>query len=243
MVLNFIGIGAQKAGTTWMYHHLSKMPNIVFPAGKEVHFWDIHYGQGVEWYRSQFESIPLDTIAGDITPAYAILPIERIKEVYSAFPELRIVYLLRNPIERAWSSALMALMRAEMTIDEASDQWFIDHFNSKGSKLRGDYQQCLENWLSVYRENNMLILLYDDIVQEPSYIMQKILSHIGRDCDENAINHQALNKKIFSGSGHEIRSSLSEYLQGLYATKVIELKQFLVQLDCFYSYNKDINWM
>lgn len=241
-MLNFIGIGAQKAGTTWLYRNLSKTSNIVFPAGKEVHFWDIHYGQGVEWYRSQFINLPPSAIGGDITPAYAILPIEKIQEVFVSFPDLRILYLLRNPVERAWSSALMALMRAEMTINEASDQWFIDHFNSQGSKLRGDYMQCIKNWLSVYPEENMLILLYDDISNEPSYVMQKVLSHIGGDCDENIINQQALSKKIFTGSGDKIRPALHQYLKAMYAPKITELKQFLVQLESFNSYHESINW-
>ena len=131
-MLNFIGIGAQKCGTTWLYDKLSQHPDVSFPAGKEVHFWDMQHSQGVQWYRALFD-VADDRLHGDITPAYGILPQSLIAEVFCELPDVRLIYLIRNPIERAWSSAKMAVMRAEMRVDEASDQWFIDHFRSAGS--------------------------------------------------------------------------------------------------------------
>jgi hypothetical protein len=61
-----------------------------------------------------------------------------IREIAGLPPNLRVIYSLRNPIARAWSSALMSLERAEMTIDEASPLWFLDHFKSAGPRRRGD---------------------------------------------------------------------------------------------------------
>jgi hypothetical protein len=60
------------------------------------------------------------------------------RQVHARFPDARLIYLIRNPIERAWSSALMALRGAEFAFDEASDAWFIDHFHSRGSLSRGN---------------------------------------------------------------------------------------------------------
>src|SRR5258706_3186219 len=130
-MLDFLGIGAQKAGTTWLHEALSLHPALRFPGGKEVHFWDWHRARGVDWYRGLFGAAAPGVKNGEITPAYALLPVEAIREIREINPALRVIYTLRNPLERAWSAALMVLQRGGMTLEEASDQWFIDHFRSK----------------------------------------------------------------------------------------------------------------
>src|SRR5687768_4600323 len=114
-MIHFIGIGAQKAGTTWLYEQLRKHPDIRFPAGKEVHFWDANLGRGEAWWLALFPDTAAGVREGEITPAYAILDRELIGRVRAIAPQVRIFFSLRNPIARAWSSALMALARAEMT--------------------------------------------------------------------------------------------------------------------------------
>jgi hypothetical protein len=144
-MLDFLGIGAQKAGTTWLYEQLKRHSQLAFPLGKEAHFWNRpHDPITIARYVGRFAD--LTAVAGEITPAYGILPVEIIREIHQQAPRLRLIYLIRNPIERAWSAALMALQRAEMTIDEASDAWFSDHFHSAGSRQRGDYETCLRTW-------------------------------------------------------------------------------------------------
>ena len=141
-MLDFLGIGAQKAATTWIYQQLSRHPQISFPAGKEVHFWDQHRCNGAGWWLGLFADDRQGQKQGEITPAYATLDPATIREIAALLPDLRVFYSLRNPIARAWSSALMALERAEMTIDEASHVWFIDHF-----KLNVDYRViAMDGW-------------------------------------------------------------------------------------------------
>jgi hypothetical protein len=92
-MLDFLGIGAQKAGTTWLYSHLSQHEKITFPAGKEVHFLDLHYDRGIEWYASLFVE-NADKKSGEITPAYGHIAVERIREIRHLNPLLRIVYII-----------------------------------------------------------------------------------------------------------------------------------------------------
>jgi hypothetical protein len=81
---HFLSLGAQKSGTAWLYENLSPHPGISFPAGKEVRFWDQHHSRGYGWHRSLFETPELaDKIAGEITPAYAILPVAEIRAAHS----------------------------------------------------------------------------------------------------------------------------------------------------------------
>ena len=114
-MLDFLGIGAQKAGTTWIYHQLAGHPQVAFPAGKEVHFWDRHRDRGTQWWLALFgQSGPGDVARdgrevrrGEITPAYAVLDPFTVREIAQLCPQARIFYSLRNPVARAWSAALM----------------------------------------------------------------------------------------------------------------------------------------
>lgn len=224
-MLKFVGIGAQKSGTSWLYEVLNKHPSICFPGGKEVHFWDSNIANGVAWYHGLFNVE--GRTAGDITPAYAILSPETIREVYSHFPALRIVFLMRNPMDRAWSSARMALRRAEMEYSEASDQWFIDHFKSQGSLLRGDYATCLKNWMGVYPREQLLIARYEEIVKDPVVLANRVLNHIGLDGFFTDAHRCELSQPVFEGSRHALPLGLAELLRALYADKIDALSEFL----------------
>jgi len=219
-MLDFIGIGAQKAGTTWLYENLQKHPGIKFPAGKELHFWDAHYANGIGWYKSLFPDTVKEIKNGEITPAYAILPQSKIKEVYENFSNLRLIYILRDPIERAWSSALMALKRAEMKIEEASDKWFIDHFNSQGSLQRGDYENCIANWLKFYPKRQLLIMDFRQIKTNPSVFLKQCAEHIGITASFfDSLSEKVVSKKIHTTGENPIRPSLLPVLEKIYYEK------------------------
>ena len=228
-MLRFLGIGAQKAGTTWLFSMLSRHPALSFPAGKEIHFWDQQYDKGIDWYRSLFRS-DNPCLEGEITPAYAILAPERIRECHANFPHVRLIYLIRNPIERAWSAALMALKRAEMTLPEASDQWFIDHFNSAGSRARGDYAGCIATWTHVYPEDQLLIRPYEMLRDEPRQLLADICAHIG--VAENpltALDDGELRRNVSPVEVERapIRRSLLPYLRRLYAPGIAAISDLL----------------
>lgn len=224
-MLNFLGIGAQKSATSWLYNTLSKHPNIAFPGGKEIHFWDHPRGRSVEWYKQLFSNEVY--INGDITPAYGCLPVEVIQEVFDLMPHLRLIYLIRNPVERAWSSAKMALGRAEMLHEEASDQWFIDHFNSKGSLARGDYETCIRQWRSVFPSSQLLIMRYETIKNDPVLAANKVLNHLGLESFFEESDDQKLIEKVFEGDGVAIRPSLIPVLQDIYRNRIDSLERYL----------------
>jgi len=229
-MLNFLGIGAQKAGTTWLYEMLSQHPAVGFPGGKEIHFWDLKQAQGIQWYKHLFANPAANLVQGEMTPAYAILPIQEIRKIYFHYPDIQLIYILRNPLERAWSAALMALQRAEMTIDEASDQWFIDHFYSQGSLKRGDYLACMQTWLQVYSRQQLLVLRYESIQREPLQLLTRCCQHLHIDpVIYQAMPRATLHQSVFAGSGHPLRPQLKQILLTLYSPKIEQLNEYLQQ--------------
>lgn len=226
-MLHFLGIGAQKAGTTWLYQCLKKHPALAFPMGKEVHFWD-RWKQGEPTQR-YFEAFKDDKRReGEITPAYGILPPSVIAELACHAPSLRLIFLVRNPIDRAWSSALMALGRAEMHYQEASAQWFLDHFASQGSLARGDYAECLQNWWSVYSHDALMVRDYAEVSTSPEQLLSAICEHLGVG-PPNADMLTAAKDRVFEGAGHRIPDELRDALVALYEPRIARLEGLLGQ--------------
>ena len=225
-MLNFLCIGAQKAGTTWLYSVLREHEKINFPAGKEVHYWNTKLYMGIEWYKNLFD-VGDGKINGEITPAYSILSDNIVSTIRSHFPDLRLIYVIRNPIQRAWSSAKMALQRAEMTLDEASDQWFIDHFHSRGSILRGDYEKCIRNWRTFFPEESLLILRYELITTQPESFIKKCLLHLGVKSSISEKMGNRLKDIVFKSQTGNLRNTLYDELIKIYRNKINSLSEYL----------------
>lgn len=226
-MLDFIGLGAQKAGSTWLYNWLREHPEVCFPAGKEIHFWDKHRSRGIDWYYNQFSNHE-GKVVGEITPAYAILGMEQIKECYSLFPNLKLIYTIRNPIERAWSAARMDLQRKVLELEDTPDEWFINHFDSHASTKRGDFENCIRNWTGVYTPENLLILRFEELAIQPASFLNKCCEHLGISMIYHE-NDPQLHVKVFEGISEPIKPSLREYLVDRYQEKIKSLSAYLGQ--------------
>lgn len=230
-MLRFLGIGAQKAGTTWLFQNLKRHPRVRFPGGKEVHYWNQRIQhEAPQWYQGLFSATP-GLVEGDITPAYGLLSRERIETIHQRFPDIRVILIMRDPVARAWSSALMALSRSELRFHEASDQWFIDHFRSEGSLLRGDYLRTLGNWTGVYGEEQLRWWLFDDIQHEPVRLMREVSAFLGLEWIGDWAT-PSVSQVVFEGTGNALRPALRDVLVDIYEPQVTLLEQRLsISLD------------
>ncbi|MGK7895653.1 MAG: sulfotransferase, partial [Xenococcus sp. (in: cyanobacteria)] len=158
MFPNFICIGAERSGSTWLYKNLKKHPEIWLPPVKEIHYFDEKEKLGSvniwqrffdknsslnrrwrrilknqlakqlendsfdyqnikwyfnyffrprndQWYASLFQPDSRQK-TGDITPAYSTLGIKSVAHIHKLMPDVKIIFILRNPMQRAWSHAL-----------------------------------------------------------------------------------------------------------------------------------------
>ncbi len=226
---SFLGIGAQKAGTTWIHKRLEIHPELYLPPEKEIHYWDLQYKEhDLAWYESLFARAEGAKIKGEITPAYSILDMDKIDEIYDYNPDMKVFFSMRNPIDRAWSAALMELKRAGLEFDQTSDQWFIKNFMSEGSLARGNYVATFENWLSIFDHHNLMVLFFEDICKNPRITLQNICTHIGADPTfYDNIDEDKLGVAEHQNETQAIRPSLEKVLCEIYFPIIDELSEFL----------------
>ncbi len=182
---DFLGIGAQKAGTTWLWENLRRHPEIFVPDKKELHYFDNKFDQSLRYYTRRFEEAR-GRIKGEITPAYGILPRERIGFIRAIMPRLRLIFLMRDPVERAWSQAVMDLVvRSGRALDEVPESELLAFLESERSVNRGLYCGMLDNWLSSFPSEQLYVGFFEDIRERPRELMSELFAHLGvsRDVD------------------------------------------------------------
>lgn len=168
-----------RCATTWTFACLQQHPDIAFPAGKQIHFWDQHRESGLDWYRDLFD--PTSPIAeGEITPAYALLEPAAVAEVKAFAPDLRVWFVMRHPIDRAWSSVRLYLRREDIDPATLDDEWFRDRLTRRSIVMRNAYAETLRVWRSEFGDA-VLALPYSMVATAPGAFLGQIAKHIGVD--------------------------------------------------------------
>lgn len=176
-MLDFLGIGAQKAGTTWLYHQLCRHPEVSFPGGKEIHYWDLQADPDGSSWLALFGDQQDIRRKGEITPAYAILPPERVAQIQRIAPEARLFYSLRNPVDRTWAQVRMHFVRHQQPLDDLEE--VIRFTNSERCIARNDYRGAIERWRSIWGAEALHLILFDDLIDNPRKVLLDLARHIG----------------------------------------------------------------
>jgi len=194
----FLILGAQKAGTTSLFRYLAQHPRVVEPVVKEIHFFDSSWHKGLDWYLAHFPRDPADgTVSGEGSPYYLFHP-HCADRIHRAFPDARLVALLRNPIDRAVShhgherrqggerrpmEQAFAEEREAMPAEEArllADPRADSRIHRRGSYLsRGIYAPQLARYLERFPREQLLVLRYDRFFADPAAHFPRVLDHLG----------------------------------------------------------------
>jgi hypothetical protein len=218
----FLCIGAQKAGTTWLCENLRKHPEIFIPRPQSTHYFDRDFHRSLEFYSDRFRP-GISKVKGESCPAYAVLPRERIRAVRSLMPRVRILFLLRNPVERAWSHAVMRLVqRSGLRFEDVPESTFKEHFLSRRSRRRSDYLATLDSWLEFFPSEQIYVGFFDDIVEKPLDLLAGVFQHLG--ISENVNygsfpSHEVINK----GAGIAMPEQHRSMLRDIYRPEIDRL--------------------
>ena len=245
---DFMIIGTQKGGPTSLYRYLAKhpqlCPNYVV---KELSFFDELYERGENWYRSNFPTVRPNHLYFEGCTHYLFNPLvpERVKK---HIPDVKVIALLRNPIDRTFSSYKHQVRagREDLSFEDAikaeperlngelermlsEPGYFSYNYNHFSYIERSKYDLQIQNWLKYFSIDNMLILSSEDFFSNPAQSIEQCFNFLKVKPIE--INHK---KKHNTGNYTDpINPETRERLQALFQLHNNNLYSII---------NKDLNW-
>jgi len=168
---DFIAVGPPRTGTTWLHRVLQG--HVGLPRGiKETHFFRWNYGQGVDWYRSFFRGCPAGLPIGEITPTYFDSEEAR-QRIAALIPRCRIICSLRDPVVRVYSQ-----YKAWHRIGHITDEFDYDRQRGQLAASRS-YAFNVRAWRTAFGAENVLVVLYDDLLADPQAYLDSVCDFIG----------------------------------------------------------------
>jgi len=265
---DFICIGMQKAGTTWLAANLGQHPDVWIPPIKEIHYFDeVHvdpdwhirrraaaannlkrlapkskgkavskemaFWQHMEqvqlndaWYKTIWSTYFYEgskQALGELTPDYSILPLTGVEHVFKIAPTAKIIILLRDPVERTWSSTRM--FAKEQGHDPAvyyKEQFIID---------RSRIVEMLEKWEKVFPEKNVFIAFYEDVANRPYWLLESTCKFLGIGFNKDYF--QEATEKVHVGASSNMPEEVLEHYKMLFHDDIVYAR------DRFKSYAAD----
>ena len=261
--LSFIGIGAQKAGTSWLFKQFEKSNQIELPPIKELHYFDRgknypsrnHKSESKlykrlfnlkwtrsairtlqnnksdrEWYKNWFFSEYNDKwylslfkdytkTTGEITPAYAILnenDVYRMSKLLGS--KTKIIFMLRHPVERSWSSFKYRFKRNEKLFED--HDFAKKYFLSEEHLVRCDYVRTINLYKKYF--DSVFIGFFDAIVENPELLLQNIFEYLELDIEE--INtFSGLTERVNTSKSIRMPNELRSFLEEMHKEKIVLL--------------------
>lgn len=196
--IDFIVIGAPKSGTTSLFHYLRKHPQIYLPLDKYAEFFSDEHAlsQGIHHlFNDRYREASSSQRLGKVTPQYMAHPLVP-RRIKSTFPKIKLIALLRNPIDRAFSDfrmrqkvnredrcfrvAALSLIEKNYRISESGDSG-IPIAENDGYLAKSMYYDILQLYLRDFNSSSMLILFSEHLRGDPFSTLQRIYRHINVD--------------------------------------------------------------
>ena len=174
-----------------------------------------------DWYSSLFEHNGDNIKAcGEITPSYSLLSVNDLDQISQLYPDIKIIFIMRNPVDRAWSNVKHSIANKQgrnnnKTINKySSDIEIIKFIESPDVEARGNYLEILERIESVFRADQVFLDFYDNVVEEPKVLLNRLSQFLA--LDDNAFEHIDLQSKFYMSEQRNIPTSISVYLAQKY---------------------------
>jgi hypothetical protein len=227
-------IGAQKSGTTSVFTYLAQHPDILPPLSKEVHYFDFNYLRGVKWYRRHFpyaHRLRHGSLTLDASPYYLVHPLvpERVAQL---LPEVKLVALLRNPVERALSHYQHEVRggRESLSFAEAIEreperlageeerlrrepEYYSFNHHRYSYTRRGLYIEQLRRWAEHFPRSQLLVLQSERLFRDPAATTASVYAFLGLRPHRLQLDVPFVQKAYDRAMPPDLRTKLATYFE------------------------------
>ena len=194
MLPNFLIIGAARCGTTSLYHHIRKHPDIFMPANKEPLFFTENgrgmWKLGVHWYENLFVGWNGETAVGEASTGYSKAPIlgDVAEKIHRVIPDVRLIYILRDPVAQIvshyrWIAYHQGAIRSLDTMIMDSD-FLVDV---------ASYAFQLKQYLQFFSCDKILVMQFERYIAHPVSCAKQVFSFLDVDNTVSLHCNEALN--------------------------------------------------
>lgn len=192
---NFIIVGTAKGGTKSLLNYLSQHPDI-YTVGIETHFFDRDYKKGLEYYSKFFDGWNGEKAIGEKTPKY-MFSNEAPKRIYELNPDMKLIFLLRNPVSRAYSNYIhsyragIELYSFETRIkNELNPNASSNRFNLNDVEYieRGKYAEQIKRYMKYFNKKNMLFIISEEFWKNEVETVKKVCKFLDVEDKSNLID-------------------------------------------------------
>jgi len=232
---DFLIIGGQRCGTSSLYYYLTEQHGISSAATKEVHYFDDFFARGINWYQAQFPTNAYKYsvehfrnrhfLTGEASPYYIFHP-NAPRRISAVLPHIKLILLIRNPIDRAYSQHWLEVKGRYETLsfEEAikceqdriagerekmlSDENYHSFKHRRYTYLtRGIYIDQIEYWMNFFPREQFLFLKTEDLYSNPASIVRQTLEFLGIPGKEIDTNREYKKYKVPSKTGYRTKDS------------------------------------
>jgi hypothetical protein len=166
---NFLGIGAQKAGSTWLSEILRTHPQVFMAHGKEIDYFSGLYDRGEEWYLGHFRGSSGAAAIGEYSVSYLLDSPEPARRVHAFNPRMKLIAVVRDPVKRAYSHYKWMLQKGLKlpTFTEAIEM-------EPGLIHRGLYYRNLSHFWELFPDEQIHIIRFDDVEASPDIVQRNL---------------------------------------------------------------------
>ena len=228
MLPTFVGLGSQRSASTWLHSVLKAHPQITMTSRKEANYFGYQIQwHNLNWYTDLFRDpsgLPTRAIRGDISPWYSRLRRHSVESLRRMIPDLKAVLIIRNPIARSWSQAMVELsFRKDVPADQVPIGRILRHVVRRRTNRYNDYQPVIELWDDVFGAGCVHVDIFDKVKTDPNGLLRGILKHVGADPDlpvpDEVLKEQVgSTEKAIKG----VKVEMPEFMRWLLATQWLE---------------------
>ncbi|MDO6712207.1 sulfotransferase domain-containing protein [Aliiglaciecola sp. 2_MG-2023] len=212
-MINFIGIGAQKCASSWIYEVLRNSPQACLSDVKELDFFSYYYDKGYEWYESNFSNLE-KSVVGEISPSYfynSDVP----QRVFDYNKDMKIVLSLRDPIKRMFSNHLHEVRAGNITGENIK---FENAFNNNPLYfIQSSYAEHLKKWMQYFTLDNIHVVFQENVKNNPQKVSNDLCQFLDIDqlelMEVSAVNASLQNKNPIIGSMFEFGGDILRTLK------------------------------